>query len=486
MNRAPHLALAAVLCAGIAACDDDPTRPVELLTVTCPAVTDVNAAVPLVFSVPVLPSTISPANIVVSDAATGLEIPGSITLDASGTTATFSANAPFAFSQTVRIRVQNLLSAATNTAIDVTACEFTTQAPPITELFWERLPNSGGTQLVGVTHPSAGIGYTMSVQGILARRIDDGQFEVAFQQPNFLAGFDVDFVTADRGFASFSDFREQRSMLLETTDGAVTFDSVGAAPADNLTRLLFRETGAAAPSDIFGLVGGGSTFVTNFYKYRSASGLTLEQTFTSNGTGQVSDIDVAASDTARAAAVTAGIEVGTIDVRGAVFVSSDGGSSWSEVAGARASDETQTYFGVALQDDGDIFVTGGSGYAARLAPDGAGGYTPTQLLVGAVTNPDPANPLALVYTDVQFSPDDDSMGWIIGAQLVGVVGGVPQYRGLIFATRDGGQTWTRQGVVGAEEYGAGFPKLNRLDVRTSTSAWIVGDGGTVLSFQPEP
>ena len=484
MNRAPLLALAVVVVGGIAACDDDPTRPTELLTVQCPVVSDVNAAVPLVFSVPVLPSSVSAANIIISDATTGLEIPGSISLDAAGTTATFSPSSPFAFSQRVRVRVQNLLSAATNAVIDVTACEFTTQAPPITELVWDRLPSSGGTQLVGVSHPTEEIGYTMSVQGILARRIGDGQFEVAFQQPNFLAGFDVDFVTGERGFASFSDFRQRRSMLLETTDGGITFDSVGAASQDNATRLLFRQTDAAAPSDIFGLVGGGSTFVTNFYKYRTGTGLTLAQSL--GGTGQVSDIDVAASDTARAAAVSAGIEVGTIDVRGAVFVSSNGGASWSEVAGARASDETQTYFGVALQDDGDIFVTGGSGYAARWTPDGAGGYTGTVLLAGVVENPNPDDPLALVFTDVQFSPDDQSIGWIVGAQLVGVVGGVPQYRGLIFATRDGGATWTRQGVAGAEDYGASFPKLNRLDIRTSTSAWIVGDGGTVLAYQPEP
>jgi len=85
---------------------------------------------------------------------------------------------------------------------------------------------------------------------------------------------------------------------------------------------------------------------------------------------------------------------------------------------------------------------------------------------------------------VQFAPDDQSVGWIVGAQRIGVVNGVPQYRGIIFETRDGGATWTRQGVADAPNYGAEFPRLNRIEARSATDVWIVGDGGTVLSYAP--
>ena len=101
-----------------------------------------------------------------------------------------------------------------------------------------------------------------------------------------------------------------------------------------------------------------------------------------------------------------------------------------------------------------------------------------------MANPDPSDPLSLIFTDVQFAPENDAIGWLIGGQLLGFVGEVPQYRGLIFQTRDGGATWTRQGVREAEEFGALFPRLNRLDVLSATSVWAVGNGGTVLTYQP--
>jgi photosystem II stability/assembly factor-like uncharacterized protein len=99
-------------------------------------------------------------------------------------------------------------------------------------------------------------------------------------------------------------------------------------------------------------------------------------------------------------------------------------------------------------------------------------------------SPDGTNPNALLFTDVQFAPDNDLNGWAIGAVQIGIIGGVPRYQGLIYMTRDGGATWHRQGVRGADQFGAEFPRLNRLSVLSSTSVWIVGDGGTVLEYSP--
>jgi photosystem II stability/assembly factor-like uncharacterized protein len=91
----------------------------------------------------------------------------------------------------------------------------------------------------------------------------------------------------------------------------------------------------------------------------------------------------------------------------------------------------------------------------------------------------------LILTDVQFARDNDQRGWVIGAQLIGELGGVPRYQGLIYETRDGGATWTRQGVQGADNYGAGFARLNRIEVFSSSAVWLIGDGGTVLSYEPQ-
>jgi photosystem II stability/assembly factor-like uncharacterized protein len=101
-----------------------------------------------------------------------------------------------------------------------------------------------------------------------------------------------------------------------------------------------------------------------------------------------------------------------------------------------------------------------------------------------VSSIDSARFQALIYTDVEFAPENDKVGWIIGARQTGVVNGVPKFEGLIFQTTDGGTTWVRQGVRGVANNGATFPRLNRISILDQNHVWIVGDGGTVLQYQP--
>ena len=260
-------------------------------------------------------------------------------------------------------------------------------------------------------------------------------------------------------------------------------ERLAAVISDNLTRLIARSTGPD-PEDVFITLGGGSTFRTSFYKYDYLTDAMTSQIFNDGETGAVQDMDYAAADTTKGAAVTAGVKIGNINVYGGLFVSADGGRTWDRIEEAKASVQTQTYYGVAVKNNGDIYVSGGSGYFARWTPDGDGTYTEQRLLEDAVANPDPNDPQSLIFTDVQFAPDDETKGWLVGGQLLGFVGDVPQYRGLIFETRDGGATWTRQGVREAEEYGALFPRLNRLDVLSAENAWAVGNGGAVITYQP--
>ncbi|MFL5563265.1 MAG: hypothetical protein ACJ79K_17500, partial [Gemmatimonadaceae bacterium] len=128
--------------------------------------------------------------------------------------------------------------------------------------------------------------------------------------------------------------------------------------------------------------------------------------------------------------------------------------------------------------NGDVYVSGGNGFFGRFV----GGNGPAVPINLGIASLDSTDYTALVYRDVQFAPDNNQVGWVVGAQVTGFVNGVPQFRGLIFTTRDGGATWIRQGVRGANQYGAEFPALNRLAVYSATSAWAVGDGGVVLSI----
>jgi hypothetical protein len=487
------LAAACVMLA-LAACDDDPNEPTERLTlVGCPANVDVNAPLTLTFSTPLNPATVAPGAIVVSSAETGLEIPGSFSLNgAGGTSITFTPADPFRFDERVRLRVQNLRSAATNTPIEVTLCEFTTPLPPITQLWWRELPNAGGNLLVGAAITGDESGFVLSNTGILSRGgAFDRDFEVRYQEPRFVAGFDIDFVSPTRGFATFSEFRRSRTVLVETTTGGARFDSVASVLLDNVTRIQFDTTGRAGTNTPFNAMGGGGTYQTSFYRY-----LTSTRTFRAvkfdfassdpNASGQVQDLDIHPTDTARVAAVTAGVRVPPIDVFGWLWITTNGGASWRQVQGSKAPNLVLTYWGTAVRPNGDVWVTGGNGYVARFANPFAttGVVTPTRVPLPGIVSIDTLNPDALVITDIQFAPDNPNLGWSVGARLVGQENGVPRYEGLIFETRDGGTTWTRQGVSGAPNYGAEIPRLNRLEVRSSTSVWIVGDGGTVLRYAP--
>ena len=134
--------LVAVVLAGIA-CDEDPVRPnPNFILEACPAGDrDVNAPIPLDFSAPILPSSVQGGNIVVTDVEAGTEVPGTVTLneEGDGTRITFVPSDPLPFQRQLRIRIQNLLTAEGNFPIGVTVCEITTQPPPITELFWQRI-----------------------------------------------------------------------------------------------------------------------------------------------------------------------------------------------------------------------------------------------------------------------------------------------------------------------------------------------------------
>jgi photosystem II stability/assembly factor-like uncharacterized protein len=227
---------------------------------------------------------------------------------------------------------------------------------------------------------------------------------------------------------------------------------------------------------LFLVAGGGRSNLAVFHKYTPASRSFATSSFAT--TGAVADIDFAATDTVNGVAVTNGaIAANTV---GRVFTSSNGGATWAELAGFAAPARVVTYFGAARRASGDLFVTGGNGYAIRIRPSGA----VDTLVKGAVSSIDSTRFAALIYTDIEFAPDNDQKGWLVGARQTGVVNGIPKFEGLVFQTTDGGATWVRQGVRGAPNAGATFPRLNRISVFDQNHVWIVGDGGTVLQYKP--
>ena len=174
-NRLLALLAAAGVVVVVASCDKDPTRPAGVLAlVACPTgPLGVNAPIALSFTEDVSASSVSSANIVVTDATTGFEIPGSVRLAAGNTRQViFTPSEQLAYDQPVRIRVQNLLAVGSLAALNVTVCNIQTELPPIRELYWRALPSAGGNDLVGLSLLSPTKGYVTAL-GDRIFRYDD-------------------------------------------------------------------------------------------------------------------------------------------------------------------------------------------------------------------------------------------------------------------------------------------------------------------------
>lgn len=447
------------------------------LTASCPTGRlDVGGSLTFNFNVPVAPSTITAGNVVVSNAATGVEVPGALAVQSGGKAVTFRPSSPLPYSTQLRVRIQNVVAAGTNAPLGLTVCQLETVAPPL-QIAWQPILVSGA-QLVGVSVASVDSVYLASTQPVTFRLSSLGDVRVAYNEPHFAQTNDVGFANSSLGFLAATQAGTLTSFLLRTRNGGQTFDSAYAT-SNVLTRVIASRT--AGVSRPFALAGGGTGGNALFLKYRPETGIFTQQGTFSNTSG-VSDIAFN-RDTSLAAAVSSGFRIAALFRPGYVFSSRDGGQTWTQLAQSVADTQTVFYNGVGVRGNGEIYAVGGNGYVARLSPSGTS-FT-TERLTLPVTSNFPGNPSALVFTDVEFAPDNDNVGWLIGAQQVGTqLGGVPEYQGLIFETRDGGRTWIRQGVRGATQAGGRFPRLNRIDVFSSTVVYLVGDQGTVLRYAP--
>ena len=472
----------------VAACDDDPTAPdLNFALSGCPTGDlAVNQPISLNFTSAVNPATVSGANVIVTNASTGFEIPGGLSIAPNGNQVLFTPSAPLPFGTALSIRVQNLLNAQGTASTGVTVCNVLTQAAPITELVWDRLPPVSGGTIAGASLFAPDSGWVADFGVPIFRRVGSG-WEVRFNQPYFQSTSDVDFVSPVSGWAAHFDQRNLRGVFTRTTNGGVTWDTLLTVAGQAIGRI--RIDSALTGGRLFGLSGGGSFAQTWFFKLDPATGgwrttSTFASGFGSTGTSQVNDVDFSAQDTTLAAAVTRGVRINastTIFIPGRIYRSTNSGESWAEIPGTAAdSAEIVTYQGVAVRRSGDIFVSGGNGFLGRIAPNG---NTLTRIEL-PLESRDSTNYQALTIADVQFAPDNDMVGWAIGSQLLGVTNGVPRRVGLIFRTTDGGATWVRQGVRGADDYGATFPALFRIEALSSTDVWITGSGGLVLTLRP--
>ncbi len=170
----------------------------------------------------------------------------------------------------------------------------------------------------------------------------------------------------------------------------------------------------------------------------------------------------------------------------------DGGNSWSELAGSGVIDD---YLAGYMIDETNGFAVGGAGLIAHTTD---GGQTWPQYEWNNWTEWSPIDIEGVHFTSLMngfavadsgvllrttdggghwtksyiAGPDDRLKDiWFVNANLGWIVG----YHGKIFSTTDGGNTWNQAPVITSND-------LNSVFFISSNLGWAVGSNGTILRF----
>jgi photosystem II stability/assembly factor-like uncharacterized protein len=141
---------------------------------------------------------------------------------------------------------------------------------------------------------------------------------------------------------------------------------------------------------------------------------------------------------------------------GAILATSNGGATW----GVQTS-SGESLYGVSFADASHGWAVGSGGILATT--DGGANWV--------AQTADTGN-RSVTFNDVQFT--DASHGWAVGDYLPYSWWFGPRVDGTIFATGDGGATWTEQNSDGA--WG-----LRGVAFNDSSHGWAVGEDGTILA-----
>jgi photosystem II stability/assembly factor-like uncharacterized protein len=238
---------------------------------------------------------------------------------------------------------------------------------------------------------------------------------------------------------------QSSATLLHTQDGGRTWTAVNVSGLANTPGELYGLSGLTAGGQTYLVAAGVQTNGTSgaIVRYDPASG-----SWQAGNCACVYLTSVSLTDVAGA------VYGWAVDYAGSAWFSGDGGQTWS----SESLDASATLFGVTTQDvAGSVY-----GWAVSNEPKVTG--APSQ--AWRATNASSASATwlssALSFVPYGVSFADPSHGWVVG-------GG-----GQIFATTDGGATWTSQASGTASDlFAVSF-------IPGTQTGWAVGAGGTIL------
>lgn len=461
----------------LAACDKDPTRPpAEALTVSLltDSIIPIQGPIRLKLSGPIdSAASLSSANFVVTNTCTGLPVPGVLRL--AGDTLTFSPSQALPFLTSLSVRVQNLLSPSGQQLRTPTIFTMRTQNPPVPDVSWQALNTPTNDAISGVSFASRQVGYLSTLTGGVYRTFDGGaSFAAQFKNANINNMRDILALSDSDVYVAATvqvDSVTYNASLLHSTNAATTFASPFSRGNSTFFTLSAHRTAGQAPVFLFGGNDGASLAV---FRYDAAKDSASE--FGPVGGQNFGQAAALSTDGSSAAAVGFTANATFTVTSGIAYRSTDGGRSFTAVtlpAGTHALN------GLAFSDGHTAYLLGDTSTVLRLDAT-----TGTVTALGAAqgilqTETDTVTGGVIVYSyrDAAFAPDDPSIGWIVGSATRRVTGQPDVRRGVILITRDGGQTWTRQAVLGVGENGLGFPALRVVSALSKDFAVVGGDNG---------
>ena len=493
--------LCALLAAGpLAACDDDPSRPVVpplMGTPVEPALArgdtiGLQEAIRVVFSGPVNPATaLDPANFVVINTCTGLRVPGALRLV--GDTVVFSPAQALPFLTPLAIRVQNILDVGGRGLGQPITFVRVTEAPPVSDLSWRRLDSPTSDDITGISFVNDNVGFINTLGGTVYRTTNAGTtFAFRFKDVNISGMFSIQALSADSVYVAAADQRGSFPTfgLYRSVDGGASFQLVQTVP-EQLTTLSLRRIGTR----VVGVAGG---IFTESGLYRFDSQTPAAPLTRATGTPPFplifTDADMTPDTTKAIATFFEGLASEPFVGPGAAYRSTNSGRSYTPV---NFGGPVPTLFGAGAVNNTSALAVGDSSGVYRIDLTTGAATRVTQGIPQTAVDPTGAV-TTYTFTRVRFAPDGQ-VGYLVGYRTLRRGGNVPDEQvGVLFQTEDGGTSWAQQGIQGAAGNGLAFPPVFNVQVRSATFAAVAGNQGLIAArvgtpapvgacaFEPQP
>lgn len=418
-------------------------------------------------------TALNPENFVVINECTGLRVTGALAL--SGDTLAFTPNTALPFLTALSVRVQNVLTPSGQVLKQPFTFRLRTENPPVSDVSWQAINSPTNDIIGGVAFANRQVGYIVTTSGSLYRTDNGGQLYAAiFKNPNINGFRNIRPVSAAEAFVVGTRNRTGGfdAVLFQTLDSGRTLNPRYTVPNASFFSLNLRRRATGAP---LAIMGGNLNGSLASFRYDLQNDSAHVYGPIAGQNGQAADLSPDGSHAAIVGISFTGVGGGAV---GRAHYSRDGGRTFQERS---LPANTPLLAGLGFVNNTTALLLGDSSTVIRLNTEtgdtarlGAANGIPQ-----TITGPAPGQVTSYSFVHYEPAPDAPQLGWLVGTEIRRIPGTPDVRRGVILITRDGGQTFVRQAVEGAGDFGVGFPGLRDVFVLDRNFAAVGGLNGFV-------